>query len=56
MPHYRITLESKEEGLHYVNANDCQNVNHACSLCRKHFSFDEWRIINIAESVTKLVD
>jgi len=55
MPHYRFTLESKE-GLHYLNANECKDVVQACKVCRKYFSYEEWRIINIAESLTKLVD
>ena len=48
MPHYRFTLESKDN-IQYVNINSVEGVAHAVTLVRKHFPFEEWRIINIAE-------
>lgn len=48
MPHYRFTLESESE-IHFVNVNDSKGLVHARRIVRKHFPFDDWRIINIAE-------
>ena len=50
MPHYRVVLESKD-GIHYVNVNHVEGLEHARETVRQKFSFEEWRIINVSEQM-----
>ena len=48
MPNYRFLLESKER-LQIVNIDGSKSIETATRIMRRHFEYEEWRIVNIAE-------
>ena len=48
MKSFNVLIESRDE-LKTVRVFDCEGIGHAREVLRKKYSFDEWRIVNIAE-------
>ena len=48
--HYQFTIEEKDR-IRLVKVDDAKSLEHAFKVLRKHFPFDQWRIVNIAETL-----
>ena len=53
MPNYKILLESNE-CVQLIKIDGAKSVERAIRATRKHYPFTQWRIVNIAEDLSRM--